>query len=937
MMEAAQEREEAQSGQPGATPPGQGPTSLTHFLFPWRKSGLRRINAEQVPNAPGRWRLAILGLILLHLASSCERQWGWAFLLSPAAGLAVILAVWLGPRAAFLVAADTLLIALQAYLLDGPRGPVGGWELVRWGLWSLLAALGAWGAWWGCQQARRGGRGLEDPRSATIFLLLVPGLISGLTALAGLLDDTAGTTVAPGRGWRSVAELWLGQSLGILTLAAPLLVTLTPWLLRRGIVLDCLVAGEQDEAADLSSGTGARRRPMIRWAEGVELVVLALAAATLGVLLAWATDPRELGGWRLWGVPLLLIVWAALRQGLRGGTVVAAAASLAAAIAYPSAVARATPIVEGLWPAAVLQANLLAQCGTALLVAAAAHWVRQSEARYRQVVGHIPVGLYTARVTRPAEPGRPPGADIVFVSPACCDLLGQDTWELQGDNARWLAHVHPDDMEIVVAALAQLGRAANAKAVTCEYRLASIADGRVKSADCSRKAAITQRQSAIPNGSRVIAHSAQPVKERWLRETLAPRFGAGGQLVGWDAVLTDITEQRELADDLRRTTSMFYALVANLPAGVFFVHSQSGRPILVNARARQLLGQREDPVADLGRFADLYRLHRPDGSPYPAEELPVATALRHGITTGCDDIVIHRPDGRRIPLVTWAAPVDLSGRGKADAVVWVFEDLTALRQAETATSAASVALDPKRESGLEPDRLRVQRLELIGRLAGGIAHDFNNLLTVMLSLAELARGEAPPGMPALDQHLQRITEAGEQAASLAGQLLAFSKQRQVTPRQVEVNQLTQRTLELVRAALPASIVFQMELADDAELHVLADETQLQQVLMNLCLNARDAMPDGGVLRVETSLETDMVRLSVHDTGQGMAEEVRARIFDPFFSTKEEGTGLGLAVVRRIVERYAGRVEVWSQPGQGSRFDVWLPLVKEEALTHAPVH
>jgi PAS domain S-box-containing protein len=130
-------------------------------------------------------------------------------------------------------------------------------------------------------------------------------------------------------------------------------------------------------------------------------------------------------------------------------------------------------------------------------------------------------------------------------------------------------------------------------------------------------------------------------------------------------------------------------LVDNLPAGVFFVRGPQGRPILVNARARQLLGQRED--ATLDHLASVYRLHRPDRRPYPVEELPVARALRQGRTVMCDDLVVHRPDGRRVPLVTWAAPVRLTG-SEADAAVWVLQDLTTLHQAEAARRESEVRL-----------------------------------------------------------------------------------------------------------------------------------------------------------------------------------------------------------------------------------------------------
>jgi PAS domain S-box-containing protein len=249
--------------------------------------------------------------------------------------------------------------------------------------------------------------------------------------------------------------------------------------------------------------------------------------------------------------------------------------------------------------------------------------------------------------------------------------------------------------------------------------------------------------------------------------------------------------------------------------------------------------------------------------------------------------------------------------------------------------ATILAVDMTRERRLEHELQRAQRLELIGRLSSGIAHDFNNLLNVILNLTELAQTHLAPDHP-VAADLKRIAETGEQAAGLAGQLLAFGKQRTLTPRPVDVNRVAARTLELLRGTLPGSITIEPCLAG-GELCVQADQMQLHQVLMNLCLNARDAMPQGGRLTLQTE-EIDThngnghagwVRVAVQDTGQGMSEAVRARIFDPFFSTKEHGTGLGLAVVQQIIQGHGGEIKVWSQPGQGSRFEIWLPRRKDE--------
>jgi PAS domain-containing protein len=163
---------------------------------------------------------------------------------------------------------------------------------------------------------------------------------------------------------------------------------------------------------------------------------------------------------------------------------------------------------------------------------------------------------------------------------------------------------------------------------------------------------------------------------------LTPHYTDDGLLDGWEGFVEDITERRKLSYNLRRSTMMLQALVANLPAGVFFVQGPQGFPLLANARARALLGQREDGSIPLGQLSRLYRLHRPDGSEYPPDELPVARALRQGITCTAHDVVVHRPDGRKIPLVTWAAPIQLGSGPEPDAAVWVLEDMTAVQQAE---------------------------------------------------------------------------------------------------------------------------------------------------------------------------------------------------------------------------------------------------------------
>ncbi|MGH7173360.1 MAG: PAS domain-containing sensor histidine kinase [Gemmataceae bacterium] len=1090
----------------------------------------------------------LVSMLLLHLSNPLAwGSFGSSRWFAPA-GLGLALIAWFGPRAALWLALDGLLVVAQALLLNRLRLS----ELdTKPQLAVMDAVLGAGLlslAWWLYQTQTRAARDLRDPRSAKHFLFLVPCFgVGGWAGLHTILF--AGWAEQSAQAWRTeLSAFWLSRALGVMILTPLLLVLLTPWLTRRGLVRPESEESDPKEPLDMVGG-GER----LSWGDGLELFGLAAGAGAL-TWLAVRNGRTQIVSWQLWGAPLLLIVWASLRQGLRGGMIVAAVSA-----GLPLMLLQGQPLAAGF--TLLVQVNLLGQCAVALLVAASASWVRASDNRYRQVASYLPVVLYSARFRRPDRPPLAVGeldAEVTLVSAASARLLGRAPRTLLGEYDRWLALVHADDREVLRAAIAQLGR--QVQPVTCEYRLAD--HGRTES-----------------------THSTA----RWLRDTLAPHLDSEGRLIGWEGVLTDITEQRTLADDLRRTTSMLHALVGNLPTGVFFVQGPRGHPILVNARARQLLGQREDTSASLEHLADLYRLHRPDGTPYPVEDLPVYLALRKGLSAMRDDIVVHRPDGRRTPLVTWAAPVTLAHPDRRDgdslasapeAAVWVMEDLTALHQAEAArrdteirlrailetmaegvvvhdhsrcvidcNTAASVLFghpperlrgmvvserdwslmredgtmlapeddpvatvlrlgrpvrnlvlaivprdrrdagptdplqfkearwvlvnamplgassngedraagvvstyiditttmraqrmlseseekyrdlveslplmviqadrdlrvtyanaatrnvtgydlleiaepaawschihpddiplllslardglagrsaraeyryrakdgsnkvglafteprrrsdgvvigtttliaDVTRERQLEQELLRAQRLELVGRLSSGIAHDFNNLLSVVLSLTELVATSLPPEHAA-QEDLRHIQTATEQAASLASQLLTFSKQRRSAVRRIDLNAVVARTLELLRASLPSRIDVQSELVD-RELFVQADETQVQQVLMNLCLNARDAMPEGGRLDVRTAriaTEGDWVCLSVFDQGTGISEAIKPHLLDPFFSTKERGTGLGLAVVRQIVDSHGGRVEAVSEAGHGARFDVWWP-------------
>lgn len=262
-----------------------------------------------------------------------------------------------------------------------------------------------------------------------------------------------------------------------------------------------------------------------------------------------------------------------------------------------------------------------------------------------------------------------------------------------------------------------------------------------------------------------------------------------------------------------------------------------------------------------------------------------------------------------------------------------------------ATNFVGVCRDITNELNLQKQLRQSQKMEAIGTLAGGIAHDFNNILTAIIGFTELANMNAPAGTD-LHRYLNQVLHAGERARNLVRQILTFSRQTEQELKPVHIKPVMTETINFLRASLPSTILIQQCITTDNDL-VLADPGQLQQVLMNLCTNAKDAMMDtGGILELglravafqsDTAtgqpeiLAGDYLLLSVRDTGHGMQESMLEKIFDPFFTTKQpgKGTGLGLSVVHGIIKSCKGDIKVYSEPGKGTEFRIWLPMVKDE--------
>jgi PAS domain S-box-containing protein len=350
----------------------------------------------------------------------------------------------------------------------------------------------------------------------------------------------------------------------------------------------------------------------------------------------------------------------------------------------------------------------------------------------------------------------------------------------------------------------------------------------------------------------------------------------------------DITAQRE----------------ANLLFAATFEHSVV--PMLVADNDRRLIDLNEAAADLLGLSHDLaIRLRVDDLLGEAAVEELWETFLRDG--TWEDEISLQRPDGteRRIEFVATAHVRP----GRHIAVV---RDLTRTKELETQLRQA-------------------QKMEAVGRLAGGIAHDFNNLLTAISGYSEfLIEGLEDER---LRRHADEIRKAAARAASLTGQLLAFSRRQVLQPRALDLNAVVSDMDMMLRRLIGEDVELVTLLDPDIDA-VQADPTQIEQVIVNLAVNARDAMPNGGSVTIVTAdVRTDagdFVELRMTDTGIGMTEAERSQLFDPFFTTKEGGTGLGLATVYGIVEQSGGTIEVDTAPGMGSSFRIWLPRAETPA-------
>ena len=377
--------------------------------------------------------------------------------------------------------------------------------------------------------------------------------------------------------------------------------------------------------------------------------------------------------------------------------------------------------------------------------------------------------------------------------------------------------------------------------------------------------------------------------------------------------------QKNIAEKtLRESEEKYRLLFENANDAIFVVQDQSIK--FPNPRTLELAGYSAEELAKVP-FDDL--LH-PEDKALVVDRHIRRLAGEEDLPTTYSFRVINKI-GDEVLIELSAVPITWEGR---KATLNFVRDITQQKKIETQLQEA-------------------QRMEAIGTLAGGIAHDFNNILGIVLGYAELAMDDVPEWNPAW-HNLGEIRKASLRAKDVVRQLLSFARKSEIMKKPTNLIPVVKESLNLLRSSIPRSIEIRQNIPEDVD-SILADPTQMNQVLINLCTNAHHAMPEGGVLEASlknVELDEDAaakypdlkpgryVNLTVSDTGQGINPELKDRIFDPYFTTKEigKGTGMGLSVVHGIVKSHKGAISVDSDIGHGTTFSLFFPVVKEEAVS-----
>ncbi|HAR95411.1 MAG TPA: hypothetical protein DCR97_05545 [Deltaproteobacteria bacterium] len=555
---------------------------------------------------------------------------------------------------------------------------------------------------------------------------------------------------------------------------------------------------------------------------------------------------------------------------------------------FMGTVAIVTDRVEGLQNQGVLEA-FTNQVALAMRRKRAEQELRESEQKYRSLVENASDGIVIVQ-----------DGIIKYANPKVAELHRSSVRHLVGSSIT--DHVHPDEVALVAKMCLQRvpGDSASSPYETVLKR----SDG--TSAPSELNAALITYQGNLAVLVIIRDISERKHIERQLRQSR-------------DELELRV---RERTAELEESRQRYRDLVELLPE-MIFESDVNGRFIYANRRALNTFGYTQEDLEKGIRHLDVV---------IPAEASTVvrnASRILAGEVSEGQEYTGRRRDGTQFPVFIRATAIEKEGRRVGFRGVVI--DLSESKKAES------------EKLRLEEQLWQAQKMEAIGTLAGGIAHDFNNILATIMGNAELAYDSL--GIPDANfkRNLEQIVRASKRARDLVKQVLTFSKENKAERNRIRLTPLLRETHALLLDTLPGTIRMDIDLLTESDT-ILADPSQVQQVLINLATNAADAMQEGGTLTFALSdvtiRPTDQipdaqltpgryVKLSVRDTGTGMTETVRKRIFDPFFSTKQvsQRTGMGLAVVYGIVTGYDGAITVESKPGKGSAFTIFLPLAE----------
>jgi PAS domain S-box-containing protein len=501
------------------------------------------------------------------------------------------------------------------------------------------------------------------------------------------------------------------------------------------------------------------------------------------------------------------------------------------------------------------------------------HEIRDSEKNYEYLIKNAPLGLIIVKESK-----------ILFVNPALTNLLGYESGnELLGKHV--FQFIHPDYHEAAKKRLKKL--------TSQEHRIVEIAEEKFIKKDGSIFDVVVMGQSIKYRGSTAI-----------------------------QGYIYDITDQKKAENLLRESELKYKTLIEGATDAIVCIDS-NGMINVWNKSAEKMFGFNKNEI--IGR--PVHRMITPKDIRKKADE-----RLAKFIKTGTGPAI--------------GTTVELNGLHKSGIEFPIELSLSSIKTKEGWEATAFIR-DISSRKKLEEELHHAQKMESIGRLTGGIAHDFNNVLSVIIGYSELMLNKINKDEQ-LYKYTSTILDSANFAASLTAQLLTFSRKQIINPVPVNVNQSIKNIQKILKRVIGEDIELKTFLQESLPV-IKIDKSQLDQIILNLAVNAKDAMPEGGKLTIETSVKSvdnfyvknhitgktgDYVTISISDNGYGIEPDIKEKIFEPFFTTKKigEGTGLGLSTVYGIVKQNNGFIWVYSEPGFGTTFKIYLPFISDKMET-----